>query len=115
MTVREFYQEIGGDYELMCHRLPTEELIRQFLMDFLEVEEFSRLSEAMSLHEDQKAFEAAHSLKGVAKNMELGRFSNSITELTEALRNGRKPEADALFLTAKADYEDTIRAIRSLE
>ena len=44
--------------------------------------------------------------------MELGFLSKSVTELTDSLRGGRKPQADELFERVREDYRKTMDIIK---
>ena len=69
MRIQEFYKEIGSDYEETARRLGSEELIRKFALKFLNDPSFEELESAFAEHEVEKAFRAAHTLKGVAINL----------------------------------------------
>lgn len=114
MTLNECYRKFQGDYEGTVSRLLTEERIRKYLGEFLEDSEFDLLESGMKNHDDKKAFMAAHTLKGLALNLGMSALAQSSSDLTEALRHGRKPEADVLFEKCRDDYEMTRSAIREL-
>ncbi len=108
----KMFEQLEGSYPAILKRLKTTAMIESFLEDFLEDEEFSHLEHAMEVHDDKAAFEAAHALKGVALNLELGFLAKSLIELTEALRYERKPNADELYLAVRNDYWKTVRIIK---
>lgn len=63
----------------------------------------------------ESAFRAAHTLKGVALNLGLGRLAKSSSELTEALRAGRENEAvQPLFLLLEHDYMEMCETVKTL-
>ena len=93
-------------------RLRKDSTILMFLEEFAEDNSFEELETAMKGSDDKAAFEAAHALKGVVLNMELGFLSKSVTELTDSLRGGRKPQADELFERVREDYRKTIDIIK---
>ncbi len=109
--LKEVYALLGGNYDLIVKRLRNEEIIRSFMEDFLEDEEFTKLEKAMEAQDERAAFEAAHTLKGVALNMEFGFLSQSLIALTEALRHGKQPNAEELYETVREDYLKTIQII----
>lgn len=55
---------------------------------FLTDPSFESLEEALNNNDVKKAFEACHTLKGVAGNLSAGPLYTSICELTEKLRAG---------------------------
>ena len=64
--------------------------------------------------EDKEAFQAVHTLKGLSLNLGLTPLVSSASALTEALRHGRKIEAESLIDPVKHDYEEICAAIRGL-
>ena len=115
MTVAECYAQFEGDYEGTIERLATEELVRKYLLRFLDDPCYGVLVKKYSEHADREAFQAVHTLKGLCLNLGLTKLNRSSSQLTEALRNGRMPEADGLLEQVKADYVLTCGAIRELE
>lgn len=114
MTLKECYDAFGGNYDDAMERLMSEDLIRKYLSLFLEDDSFELLKKGLKEGDDQKAFMAAHTLKGLALNLDMTVLAGSASDLTEALRGGRKPEADALYESCRADYERTVGAIREM-
>ena len=51
-------------------------------------------------------------MKGLSLNLGMTQLTKSAAALTEALRFGRKPEAEACFAQVKLDYNMTAEAIR---
>ena len=114
MTVEECYAKFGGDYEGTIDRLATEELARKYLIRFLDDPCYGVLVQKYKIHADKEAFQAVHTLKGLCLNLGLTKLKKSSSQLTEALRYGRKPEADELLEKVAEDYELTCNAIRQL-
>ena len=112
MELRDIYTQLGGDYDVMLRRLRKDSTILMFLEEFAEDNSFEELETAMKGSDDKAAVEAAHALKGVVLNMELGFLSKSVTELTDSLRGGRKPQADELFERVREDYRKTMDIIK---
>lgn len=115
MTIQECYQRLGGDFAQVEKRLSSEALVRRFLAKFLDDGSFSELCIAMEEGTRDKAFRAAHTLKGVSGNLSLDRLYSSASQLAEALRpEGELIPAGAhgLFEKVKEDYQLTVRAIR---
>ena len=115
MTVAECYDKFGGDYEGTIDRLATESPVRKYLVRFLDDPCYGELVDHFSKHEDKEAFQAVHTMKGLCLNLGLTRLTTSSSALTEALRNGRKPEADQLLEYVTRDYDEICDAIRGLE
>lgn len=116
MTIQECYRQFGGDFDEVKKRLPSEALIKKFIAKFLNDGSFSDLQTAMGEGNRERAFRAAHTLKGVCGNLSLDKLLGSASKLTELLRpeTAEIPEgADVLFEEVKQDYELTVSAIRA--
>ena len=116
MTIQECYQQLGGDLAAVKTRLPSDSLITKFITKFLDDSSFSELCQAMQEGQRDKAFRAAHTLKGVCANLGFDRLGASAGQLTELLRpeSDSIPEgADLMLNEVKQDYELTVNAIRA--
>ena len=116
MTIQECYQRFGGDFDEVRKRLPSETLIKKFIAKFLNDGSFPDLKAAFAEGDRERAFRAAHTLKGVCGNLSLSRLLLSASKLTELLRPeaAKIPEgAAALLDEVERDYELTVGAIRA--
>lgn len=116
MTIQECYQQFGGDFDEVKKRLPSEALIKKFIAKFLNDGSFPDLKAAFAEGDRERAFRAAHTLKGVCGNLSLSRLLLSASKLTELLRPeaAKIPEgAAALLDEVESDYELTVGAIRA--
>ena len=116
MTVKECYEIMKGDYDDVLSRLRTDERIKKFLMRVPDDTSFVELCNALEKKDLESAFRAAHTLKGVSKNLSLSNLAYSSSNLTEALR-GRTENGDdiePLFKKVKKDYALTIACIQML-
>ena len=116
MTIQECYQEMGGDFAQVEKRLPSISLVKKFITKFLDDSSFSELCQAMQEGEREKAFRAAHTLKGVSANLSFSKLLSTASQLTELLRpeTDTIPEgAEGLLEEVKRDYELTVGAIRA--
>ncbi len=86
MTVREAYEELGGDYEEMSYRI-SETMILKLLGMLLKDTNYSDICEGIAGHDYELAFRGAHTLKGVALNLGLTSLAETASDLTEALRD----------------------------
>ena len=115
MTIKEFYEKIGGDYAQVEERLPSTELIEKFVVKFQNDGSYLQLCETMEKGQAEDAFRAAHTLKSVCGNLSFIRLYESASQLTELLRNemGEIPEeAFKIMEDVKKNYElvtDTVR------
>ena len=98
MTLQEFYDRIGGDYKATISRLPSEALIKKFVLKY----------------PGDPSFRASHTLKGVAQNLGMDRLYKTAATLCDAVR-GPKPLEDAsLWPPVVAAHEEVLAAIREL-
>jgi len=118
MTIKDFYNAIGGDYQDVLNRLPTEKMILKYVKRFEDDQSFSTLTEALNSQDVQTAFRASHTLKGLCLTLGMTALGNASSELTESLRNFESVNvdyADILYENVKEEYEKVIAAIRSIE
>ena len=115
MTLQECYAALEGDYAGVTSRLPTEKMVQKFVLKFANDKSYDLLLSSMEAGNYAEAFRAAHTIKGVCQNLDFTKLYHSSSELSEALRNGLSPEAPALVERVKADYRQTVDAIRAYE
>lgn len=116
MTVEKCYEVMKGDYRDVLSRLVTDDRIKKFLLKMLSDPSFSNLCDAMDKKNLEEAFRAAHTLKGVCKNLSLTALAYSSSNLTEALRDRRDfgEDLEELLKKVKKDYALTIACIQML-
>lgn len=115
MTLEECYAAMGGNYADAIGRLRSERMIQKFILKFPKDESYNLLCRSWDSKDYQEAFRAAHTIKGICQNLSITRLGNSAARLTDALRGGWTPEADALVEEVKRDYQDTVGAIQDFE
>ena len=112
MTLQEFYDRIGGDYKATISRLPSEALIKKFVLKYPGDPSFNQLKDALAAQDWELAFRASHTLKGVAQNLGMDRLYKTAATLCDAVR-GPKPLEDAsLWPPVVAAHEEVLAAIR---
>ena len=74
MTLQEFYARVGGDYSATLSRLPSEALIKKFVLKYPGDPSFEQLRAALDAQDWELAFRASHTLKGVAQNLGMDRL-----------------------------------------
>lgn len=104
MTIKEVYDALGENYADCVERLLTEENVARFAVKFLSDENFSTLAGAMKTRDAEKAFIAAHTLKGLAQNLGFSALGKSASDLTEVLRGRTFDGADELFKQVERNY-----------
>lgn len=115
MTIQECYDRIGGSYDDIKRRLPTDALIEKFLGKFLSDGSYGLLANGMSGGDRETAFRGAHTLKGVCANLSFSKLYDSSSRLTEVLRSSEEipADADALMSVVSSDYERVILGIKA--
>ena len=111
MTLKSFYDTIGGDYDDVTKRLISEEFASRMAVKFLKDGSFATLTLAMTERNIEEAFRAAHTLKGVAQNLGFTNLGKSASALTEVLRARIFTGADELYEKVKTDYDFLIAAL----
>lgn len=113
MTIKECYDLMGGDYEDVLNRLMTDKMIEKFLPKVINDKSYSLLCSALEEKDVKEAFREAHTLKGVCQNMSLKKLADSVSVLTEQLRDREEFGEDILpnFDRVKEDYAHTCECI----
>ena len=111
MTIREFYTLVGGSYDDMSERFPSDALILRFLTMLPQDGSMELLARSMDA-----AFRAVHTLKGVALNLGLTALAGVCSEMTEALRGSDTlpASAPALFEAVQREYDKVTGALVQL-
>lgn len=118
MTLNECYERIGSDYTTAVGRMyGREEMLMRFVKKFPADPTYPSLISSFEGGDISTAFRMAHTLKGLCLNLGFEKLQTSSSELTEALRNAEAvpPEAVPLFEKVKADYEETVNAIKEVD
>lgn len=99
---REILETYGADYEATLERFMGNEKLYLKILDMLfQDENLHKLGEALNSGRLADAFEAAHTLKGVAGNLGLTPLYNAVCVLVEPLRAGEQ----------RGDYPVMYRAV----
>ena len=112
MTLQECYEKLGGNYQEVSSRLPSEKFIQKYVLKFLEDKTYSLLVESWEQENYDEAFRAAHTIKGMCQNLSFSRLLDSSAALTESLRGGKSAGAQALYKKTCEDYEHTAAVIK---
>lgn len=114
MTVKECYDLMGGDYDDVVNRLMNDKMIERFLPKVVNDQSYALLCNSLEEKNMKESFRAAHTLKGICQNMSLTRLRDSVSLLTEQLRDREEYGEDILPLAAqvKEDYLHTCECIR---
>lgn len=102
MTVQQYYESVGGNYDDVLGRLMNEKRILKYLGKFRSTEEFEDMKAAVAAKDWENAFRHIHSLKGMALNLGLSKLAACSSELCETMRHG-PPTVDISDLTVQVE------------
>ena len=97
MTLQEFYARVGGDYNATLSRLPSEALVKKFILKYPGDPSFAQLKDALAAQDWELAFRASHTLKGVAQNLGMDRLYKAAATLCDAVRGPKPLEDESLW------------------
>ena len=117
MDKKDILKAAGVDYDGALSRfMGNEALLMRFLNKFLDDPNFLNLDTALEQGDAEKAFQAAHTLKGVCQNLSITALYHSSAELADRLRDGQEYGEDVapLLERVKKDYTLAMDCIRQL-
>ncbi|WP_040197143.1 Hpt domain-containing protein [Candidatus Soleaferrea massiliensis] len=105
--LKEVFQKYGIDYETTMSRFMGNEKIYLKILSMLPRDEnLRKLDQTLQAGDYPAAFDAAHTLKGMAGNLGLTRLYQAICAIVESLRTGVPGEDCAvLFQSVKEEFE----------
>lgn len=108
MALETFYAQVDGNLEDVRKRLLTDERVEKFVRIFAADETYASLERAFAEGQAETAFRAAHTLKGMGRDLGFTEFSERASALTEALR----ADDDGAFgsLDEAADFQRQVKA-----
>ena len=115
MKLEELYERAGGALSETLRRIPSEAMLRRFVLKYREDATCLQLRTAVEKQDWESAFRAAHTLKGVAQNLGFETLYRVSAELTEALRGGNPLTQPALLAAVETQQQTLLKAIEALE
>lgn len=116
-----FYEQVEGDLDDVRKRLLTDERIEKFVRVFIADETYATLEKAFAEGRSEPAFRAAHTLKGISRDLGFSSLSEKASELTEALRAdddgayGSIEDAASLYDRVRDAYGAIVEAVPLLD
>ncbi len=105
-------ESIGVDLERAIDRfVGNEAMYERFLVRFLQDESYRKLNEYINKGDIHQAFVQAHTLKGVAGNLEFHGLYRVLEPMTEHLRNNDLSTLPEEVELLKVRYEEVCRVI----
>jgi len=114
MNLAEFYKITGGDYETISNNL-NDQLLNKLLKMFVEDKSFAQLQQGVEEKDAEMAFRGAHSLKGVALNLDLKDLAIACSNLVECLRGRSFDNYLNNYALTIDEYNKVISAINKLD
>ena len=112
--IQESYNNINGNYEEALSRMQNDERIKKYLGFFLADTSYEELKKAIESKNVDMAFNAAHTLKGVSKNMAFTALGNVAETITEELRAKNFEKALEIFPKVTEEYNLVIEEINKV-
>lgn len=91
------------------------EMLEHFLLKFTHEQSFQKMVESMELGDVENAYEAAHSLKGVAANLSMIPLNGPIAKQSDYLKNGNLDAAKQNLPIVKEQYIKIQNALKILQ
>lgn len=108
---KKFVSE-GNDYASLAERTGgDEELIVQLMQMFLVDESWAEMCACIEAGDCEKAFRAAHSLKGSSGMLGFTALFDKMKLITEKLRSGDLNGAKDVFEATRAEYEKAFKLV----
>lgn len=104
--LKEIFQKYGADYETTMSRfMCSEQMYLKILAMLPRDENLHKLGQALQTGDYPAAFDAAHTLKGIAGNLGLAPLYQAVCAIVELLRAGEKLDYAPLYLSVQKEYE----------
>ncbi|HIR52229.1 MAG TPA: Hpt domain-containing protein [Candidatus Onthovicinus excrementipullorum] len=97
--------------EVLGRFMGNDALLERMLHKFLEDQTYAQLAEAMEQEDRDRAFQAAHTLKGVCGNLSMDRLFHLVSEQVELLRSGSWGAAQAMMPSVTRAYDAVCSSI----
>lgn len=114
MTVRESYEKMGANYDGVLSRLGNEMLIQEICCKIPQRPKLPGSYRSIEQGDAERAFRAAHTLKGICLNLGFDNLYKPGEALTEKLRGRELNGYEALYAEVKNQYNKTVEAINEI-
>ena len=99
--------------DVLARFMNNEALMLKFLLRFPQDPNFQLLQEAMARQDLQGAYNAAHTLKGVAGNLSMTGLMAAVSTVVEDLRGGDMASAADKLPHLAQQYRQTVEAVEA--
>lgn len=105
MDIRKYYENNGIDYDAFLERMMGREaLVEKYVRIFMADPTFSELEQAMGAEDFETAGFKAHTLKGIALNLNFEKLGNLCMSIVSSVHSGDMSELAQQFEQVKAEY-----------
>lgn len=118
MEIEKLYRKLedwGCDVSGAKERFDDDELFATCIDLFLEDENFKKLNEEIKNNDYQEAFNAAHTIKGVAANLGLTPIYDSVSDVVQELRVGNLKASKVLMPKLNTDMEKIVEIVKECQ
>ena len=115
MTLKEFYNSIGGNYQTMTSRFLDESRVKKYVLMFKSDRTYEELLDSIDAGDIDTAFRNVHTLKGLAANLGFDSLFKASSLLTEVFRNYRGDSFRDELSRVKYEYEKVMSNINKLD
>lgn len=113
MKLREFYESNGLDYDAFLRRLMGKEnLAEKYIKIFLADGTYAELANMVAEKDYEQVCKKAHTLKGIALNLDLKKLSDLCVEMINCGRSENTQAVKEQFDRLKSEYEYIASALR---
>ncbi len=113
-SLKSAFISSGNDYFAALERVAGDaELLSELMQMFLADENFSNMKAAMNAGETEKAFRAAHSLKGSCGMLGMTALYDAMVRITDEFRHGNLEGGRELFPETENEYKKIVALIES--
>lgn len=109
MTLKEVFDELNFDYDSLYHHFSyNRALAVRFTKKFLDSPVYAELCNAIETNDDENIETKAHTLKGIAGNLNFSTIFMGSDALVKAVRAKEYQRLPDVFQQLKADYEQVV-------
>ncbi len=101
--------------DLMERMMGNVGLIAKFFKRFPDDKSYIQLIDGLDKGDEEEAFRAAHTLKGLCANLSMTDLYSEVSRLVESLRSGDMESGCAIMPEVTIRYEKMVEAIRNIE
>lgn len=111
MTIQEFYKSINENYDEVIARLQIESFVKKYVLKFKDDDNYNFLHEAIKNADNEQAYKAAHTLKGLALNLGFEQLANYAQSICAYIKDDNINQVCELIPILEKEYQKIIEKI----